>query len=302
MPARSWLVWPKSSGRGRGSPPRPWCSAYAARHPDGELSATCLYAVYGPVSRLCSLASAGHVLPALATPTLPGSDGDDRPARSAAFLDMPIGPPLGLGGLPFETAQFELAEGSLLALYTDGLIQRRTQDVDAVRTLLCDALAGATGSPGEVCDHLLAALLSGRPADDVALLVARTLALAPGRVATLDLPSDPAAVSGARRFSSDTLSAWGLGDLAFATGLIVSELVTNAIRYGKSPIRLRLIRQSSLTREVFDASSTAPHLRRARAFDEGGRGLLLVAQLAERWGTRHSREGKAIWAEQALSH
>ncbi|MFJ9870423.1 ATP-binding protein [Streptomyces sp. NPDC101165] len=56
----------------------------------------------------------------------------------------------------------------------------------------------------------------------------------------------------------------------------------------------------TLTCEVFDASSTAPHLRRARTFDEGGRGLLLVAQLADRWGTRHGREGKVIWAEQAL--
>ncbi|MEU8524028.1 SpoIIE family protein phosphatase [Streptomyces sp. NPDC048629] len=265
---------------------------------DGELSATCLYAVYDPVSRLCSLASAGHVVPALATPAVPG--GGDRAPQSARFLDMPIGPPLGLGGLPFETAQFELPAGSLLALYTDGLIQRRAQDVDAARTTLCDVLGRAPGAPEEVCDRLLAALLAGRPADDVALLVAHTLALDPGRVATLDLPSDPAAVSGARRFTSETLSAWGLEDLAFGTELMVSELVTNAIRYGKPPIRLRLIRQSSLTCEVFDANATAPHLRRARTFDEGGRGLLLVAQLAERWGTRHGREGKVIWAEQAL--
>ncbi|MFF2774232.1 SpoIIE family protein phosphatase [Streptomyces sp. NPDC058052] len=265
---------------------------------DGELSATCLYAVYDPVSRLCSLASAGHVLPALATPGPRGSDGG--PTRSACFLDMPIGPPLGLGGLPFETAQFELAEGSLLTLYTDGLLQLRTRDADAARAALCEVLAHAPTAPDEVCERLLAGLLSGRPADDVALLVARTRALDPGRVATLDLPSDPAAVSGARRFASDTLSAWALDDLAFATGLIVSELVTNAIRYGRSPVRLRLIRQSSLTCEVFDASGTAPHLRRARTFDEGGRGLLLVAQLAGRWGTRHHREGKVIWAEQAL--
>ncbi|GGN32921.1 hypothetical protein GCM10012285_03510 [Streptomyces kronopolitis] len=70
--------------------------------------------------------------------------------------------------------------------------------------------------------------------------------------------------------------------------------MTNAIRYGKGPIRLRMIRQATLICEVFDASSTAPHLRRARTFDEGGRGLLLVAQLANRWGTRHTREGKVI--------
>ncbi|MER6350202.1 ATP-binding SpoIIE family protein phosphatase [Streptomyces sp. NPDC001595] len=265
---------------------------------DGETSATCLYAVYDPVSRQCSMASAGHVLPAVALP--PAAPGRDQGPRTVDFPDAPIGPPLGLGGLPFETAQFELPEGSLLALFTNGLIQSRTRDVDAARTLLGDVLAGAPESPDEICDRVLAALLPDGPADDVALLVARTRALDPGHVATLDLPSDPAAVSGARGFTDDTLTAWGLEELAFTTELMVSELVTNAVRYGKSPVQLRLILQSTLTCEVFDASSTAPHLRHARTYDEGGRGLLLVAQLADRWGTRHSREGKVIWAEQVL--
>lgn len=248
---------------------------------------------------MCSLASAGHVLPAVASPPAPDSDG---PAlRSVDFPEMPIGPPLGLGGLPFETTQFTLREGSLLTLYTDGLIESRTRDVDVARTTLCDVLASAPESPDEICDRLLASLLPTRPADDVALLVARTLALDPGRVATLDLPSDPATVSTARRFTSDTLTSWGLDDLSFIAELVVSELVTNAVRYGKSPIQLRLIRQPTLTCEVYDAGSTAPHMRRARTFDEGGRGLLLVAQLTERWGTRHGREGKVIWAEQRLS-
>ncbi|MEU5900083.1 MULTISPECIES: ATP-binding protein [Streptomyces] len=164
-------------------------------------------------------------------------------------------------------------------------------------------LTSAPDSLEEICDRLLAALLPGRTADDVALLVARTHALDPDHVATTDLPSDPAAVSGARSFASDVLATWGLEDLSFTTDtteLVVSELVTNAIRYGKSPVQLRLILQSTLTCEVSDASSTAPHLRRARIFDEGGRGLLLVAQCAERWGTRHGREGKVSWAEQAL--
>ncbi|GGR49752.1 hypothetical protein GCM10010497_61370 [Streptomyces cinereoruber] len=264
----------------------------------GETSATCLYAVYDPISRVCSLASAGHVLPAVATP--PDGAGDAPGSRSVEFPEMPIGPPLGLGGLPFETVQFELAEGSLLALFTDGLVQSRARDVDTARELLRDGLAQGSPSPDEVCDRLIAALVPERAVDDIALLVARTLSLDPGHVATLDLPSDPAAVAGARRFAADTLTAWGLDALSFTTELIVSELVTNAIRYGRSPIRLRMIRQSTLTCEVSDANSTAPHLRRARTYDEGGRGLLLVAQLAERWGTRHHREGKVIWAEQAL--
>lgn len=234
----------------------------------------------------------------MATP--PDGEGDAPGSRSAEFPEMPIGPPLGLGGLPFETVQLELAEGSLLALFTDGLIQSRTRDVDTARGVLRDVLAQGSESPDEVCDRLIAALLPERAVDDIALLVARTMSLDPGHVATLALPSDPAAVAGARRFAADTLTAWGLDELSFTTELIVSELVTNAIRYGKSPIHLRMILQSTLTCEVFDANSTSPHLRRARTYDEGGRGLLLVAQLAERWGTRHSREGKVIWAEQAL--
>jgi serine phosphatase RsbU (regulator of sigma subunit) len=257
---------------------------------EGETSATCLYAVYDPVSRRCSLASAGHVPPTVLTPS----------RISEALPEVPIGPPLGLGGLPFETAEFELPEDSLLVLHTDGLIAGLTRDVDQGLATLHDVLTSAPDSLEEICDRLLAALLPGRPADDVALLVARTHALDPDHVATMDLPSDPAAVSGARRFASDVLTAWGVEELSFTTELVVSELVTNAIRYGKSPIQLRLILQSTLTCEVSDASSTAPHLRRARIFDEGGRGLLLVAQCAERWGTRHGREGKVIWAEQAL--
>ncbi|WP_098893870.1 SpoIIE family protein phosphatase [Streptomyces sp. t99] len=264
----------------------------------GETSATCLYAIYDPVSRRCSLASAGHVPPTVVTPA---ATGEAPPAsRTVALSEVPVGPPLGLGGLPFETAEFELPEDSLLVLHTDGLIAGRMRDVDLGLATLRDVLASAPDSLEETCDRLLAALLPSRPADDVALLVARTRALDPDHVAVMDLPSDPAAVSGARRFASDVLAAWGLEELSFTTELVASELVTNAIRYGRSPIQLRLILQSTLTCEVSDASSTAPHMRRARTFDEGGRGLLLVAQLTERWGTRHGREGKVIWAEQAL--
>jgi hypothetical protein len=172
--------------------------------------------------------------------------------------------------------------------------------VESALTLLCDVLARAPASLEETCDELLSALLPSRPADDVALLLARTHALDADRVATWDVPADPTFVALARKLTCDRLAAWGLEDVSFVTELIVSELVTNAIRYGEPPIQLRLIRDTTLICEVSDASSTAPHMRRARAFDEGGRGLLLVAQLTQRWGSRHTRTGKTIWAEQTL--
>jgi anti-sigma regulatory factor (Ser/Thr protein kinase) len=217
------------------------------------------------------------------------------------LLDAPVGPPLGLGGLPFETLETELPEGSILALYTDGLLQARDHDIDEALDEMFAALSRPSATLDTVCDRVLTGLLTHRPEDDVALLVARTKALHADRVAVWDLPSDPSVVAQARRRSTDQLAAWGLEEAGFVTELMVSELVTNAIRYGRPPVQLRLIHEdSTLICEVSDSSSTAPHMRRARTFDEGGRGLLLVAQLAQRWGTRHAAVGKTIWAEQSL--
>ncbi|WP_411977842.1 SpoIIE family protein phosphatase [Streptomyces phaeochromogenes] len=260
-----------------------------ASSPVGEFSATCLYAIYDPVSRTCSVASAGHVLPAVV-----GPDG------VADFLDMPVGPPLGVGGFPFETADFELREGSLLALFTDGLIETSNRDIDSGLVLLGQALSQPSPSLEETCDLVLNTLLSRRPTDDIALLLARTHALDAGQVVAWDLPANPAVVTDARKHATSQLAAWGLEEITFTTELVVSELVTNAIRYGGGPIQLRLIKDATLICEVSDPSSTAPHLRRARIFDEGGRGLLLVAQLTDHWGTRQTPTGKIIWAEQAF--
>ncbi|GAB1339348.1 SpoIIE family protein phosphatase/ATP-binding protein [Streptomyces sp. E-15] len=251
--------------------------------------ATCLYAIYDPVSRRCTMARAGHPPPALV-----------RPDGGVEFADVPAGPPLGLGGLPFETAELELAEGSRLVLYTDGLVEDRERDIDEGLALLGDALRRTPGaSPEETCRTVLDRL-PARPSDDVALIVARTRVLGPDRVARWEVPSDPAAVSEVRTSVTRKLSEWGLEELAFTTELILSELVTNAIRYGRGPIGVRLLRDRTLICEVSDGSTTSPHLRYAASTDEGGRGLFLVAQLADRWGTRYVRQGKVIWAEQPL--
>ena len=257
----------------------------------GGIGTTCLYAVYDPVSRRCTLARAGHPPPAVVTP-----DG------AVHFLDVPAGPPLGLGGLPFETFETELPEGSLIALYTDGLLEARDHDIDEALDKMFQALARPAKTLDTVCDRILTSMLTHRPDDDIALLIARTRALHADRVATWDLPSDPAIVAQARQHATTQLTTWRLDDAAFITELIVSELVTNAIRYGRPPIQLRLIHENTtLTCEVFDSSSTAPHMRRARTTDEGGRGLLLIGQLAQRWGTRHTPTGKTVWAEQFLT-
>ncbi|MGX1563194.1 SpoIIE family protein phosphatase [Streptomyces sp. NPDC055506] len=258
--------------------------------PTGESGATCLYTVYDPVSRRLTLASAGHPLPLIISP-----DGTSTPVPAHP------GPPLGIGGLPFEATELELPEGSMVALYTDGLVHSRESDVDQRITELRQALNQSATSLEALCDTVMDAMLPDRRTDDAALLLARTHALARHHVADWEVEPDHAQVPRARKFAVDQVDAWGLEEAAFVTELVVSELVTNAIRYGEPPIRLRLIRDTSLICEVSDASNTAPHLRRARAFDEGGRGLLLVAQLTQGWGTRHTTNGKTIWCAQTLS-
>ncbi|WP_103514590.1 SpoIIE family protein phosphatase [Streptomyces sp. SM10] len=251
--------------------------------------ATCLYAVYDPATGRCTMAGAGHPEPMVA-----------RPDGTVEQLSLPAAAPLGVGGPGFEAAEFELPEGSRLALYTDGLIETAGGGADTARAGLRDLLGRPAHSLEDTCDAVMDALAPEHPNDDVALLLARTRRLDADHYASWDLPADPAVVSTARKRAAAQLVEWGLEDAVFTTELVVSELVTNAIRYGGDPIHLRLIRDTALICEVVDGSSTAPHLRRARIYDEGGRGLLLVASLTARWGTRYSGTGKTIWAEQPL--
>ncbi|MEV5529493.1 SpoIIE family protein phosphatase [Streptomyces prunicolor] len=255
----------------------------------GDVGATCLYAVYDPVAGTCSMATAGHPAPVLLSPDGAGS-----------VVDLPVGPPLGLGSLPFEVTELALAEGSLLALFTDGLLETRTHDTDEGLRDLRHALERPAASLDTLADDILETLSPEPRGDDITLLLVRTRILDRDHVASWDLPSDPATVAETRKRVHDQLALWSLEEEAFTTELVVSELVTNAMRYGRPPIRLRLIHDDNLICEVSDSSSTAPHLRRARVFDEGGRGLFLVAQLTERWGTRYNRTGKTIWTEQLI--
>ncbi|MCZ4606398.1 SpoIIE family protein phosphatase [Streptomyces sp. Lzd4kr] len=256
--------------------------------------ATCLYAVYDPSTGLCALARAGHLEPALVHP-------DGR----VEFLTVPGGAPLGLGGsLPFEATEVRLPEGSGLVLYTDGLVEDQGRDIDEGLERLRDALAATPPTQGrgpeETCKAVLETMLPERPRDDVALVVARTRRLSSDRTAAWDVPDEASAVSRVRAAAARTLTEWGLEEEAFTTELILSELVTNALRHATGPIRVRLIRDLTLICEVSDGSSTAPHLRSAATTDEGGRGLFLVAQFADRWGTRYTADGKVIWTEQPL--
>ncbi|MFE0629648.1 SpoIIE family protein phosphatase [Streptomyces sp. NPDC058864] len=248
------------------------------------VSAACLYAVYDPVSGRCSLAAAGHPAPVLVTP-----EGE------VTTVALPPTRPLGKARPSSGATEVELPAGSLLLVHTvPGLGEPAAEEV--LRTL------ARTGEDRPSLDTVCRTVLRALPEAErpcAAVLAARTRTFGSGAVATWDLAPDPAAVSNARKHVAGKLAAWGLPDAAQTTELIVSELVTNAIRYAHPPFRLRLIRHDNgLTCEVSDSSSTTPHLRRARTLDESGRGLFIVAQLTQRWGCRHTEDGKTIWAEQ----
>ncbi|MFF4319240.1 SpoIIE family protein phosphatase [Streptomyces sp. NPDC001568] len=258
------------------------------------LSASCLYGVYDPFERTWTFACAGQ-------PTPPVIVRPDGPAETA---DLAVGPVLGGGGgWPFATTTVELTEGSTLALYTPGLLPAAPAATEDVPDLLREVLAHPGRPLQDLCDNALYALGNLGGGDDAVLLLARTRAFPAHCADTRLLADDLTEAAAARRYTRRTLESWGVdADTVAGTELIVSELVTNALRYGSPPLRLRLIKDRALTCEVHDASSTSPHLRHARAVDEGGRGLFIVAQLAQRWGIRYTAAGKTVWTEQDLAY
>ncbi|MFB7416579.1 SpoIIE family protein phosphatase [Streptomyces sp. NPDC056210] len=253
--------------------------------PTGGRVATCAYAVYDPVKRHLTLASAGHPAPLLVSP-----EGE------VATVEVEMGPALGTAHGTYETATHSLEDGAVLCLYTDGLLAGSDQAADTLRRVLTHQDRALS----ETADAIAYALADDQADDDAVLLLARARGLSEDQAVHWDLPSDPSVVAAARSLAGRQLVAWGLEGIAFETELIISELVTNAIRYGEGPVSLRLIRDRHLTCEVTDGSNTSPHMRRAHDTDEGGRGLYLVMSMSHRWGTRYAARGKTVWSQQLL--
>ncbi|MFH8769177.1 SpoIIE family protein phosphatase [Streptomyces sp. NPDC017958] len=298
--------------RGLGTPGGVQQATRAARQPrDADLSevylATCVYAVYDSVTRRCTFANAGHLPPVLV-----------EPGEAALMLDVPPGMPLGVGGEPFEEVEVELPEGALLALYTDGLVESRDHPLDEGLQAFVGALTDPTHpSPDrhpsttalradthrnleDVCDHVLNTLDTHHGEDDIALLMARVQGLPADSVGDWTLPREPRSVGRAREYARAQLLSWDMEPLVDTTELLVSELVTNALRYGEGEIRLRLLLDRTLVCEVWDSGLVQPRRRRARDTDEGGRGLQLVGLLSAAWGSRRTPRGKTVWFELPL--
>ncbi|MET8700569.1 SpoIIE family protein phosphatase [Kitasatospora sp. NPDC004723] len=251
--------------------------------------ATCICVVYDPVGRHCTAACAGHLPPVV-------SDTEGN----AHLVELPPGAPLGVGGVPFESVEFTLPEEGILTVYTDGLVERRGRDLDEGLRLLCRTVADRRPSLEQTCDAVLTELTGRTSEDDIAVIMAQARPAGSDRIATLALGGDHAMVAHSRRFTRETLTDWGLSALADCAELLTSELITNALVHAGSPTQLRLFCNRTLTVEVADRDITTPRIGRAHEEDEGGRGIHLVNELAHRWGSRRTPEGKVVWFELEL--
>ncbi|EFF89788.1 LOW QUALITY PROTEIN: membrane protein, partial [Streptomyces sp. e14] len=252
------------------------------------LTANCVYAVHDPLAGTCVMATAGRLAPVVV-----------RPGHRVTVPDTPSGPCLGATeDAPFATAEFEVPPGSVLVFTSDPVVTDYLADSSPQ---LRSAAKYAERPLRDLCDAVVYALPDGLGAGDAAVIIARTRAFPESGFVTWRLEADRTSVATARRHARRQLADWGVDEeTSFNTQLIVSELVTNAVRYGTPPIEVRLIHDRTLTCEVRDASPAAPHLRHAHVADEGGRGLFLTAQVAQSWGIRYSPTGKTVWTEQSL--
>ncbi|WP_181809325.1 ATP-binding SpoIIE family protein phosphatase, partial [Streptomyces shenzhenensis] len=256
--------------------------------------ATCLYVVYDPVSHRMTVANAGHPPPILL-----------YPGGKTEVLTVPPGAPIGVGGIDFEAVELDAPTGATLLLYTDGLVESRLRDVWTGIEQLREKLAATAQLTGPdrpppleaLCDEVLDMLGPGDRDDDIALLAARFDGIAPSDVAYWTLEPEAGAPGRARRLTRQALAGWGLEDLSDTAELLVSEIVTNAVRHASRPITLRLLHTDVLRCEVGDDVPQLPRLRQAKATDEHGRGLYLVHRLARRWGTTRLGTGKIVWFE-----
>ncbi|GGW12425.1 hypothetical protein GCM10018980_04300 [Streptomyces capoamus] len=257
------------------------------------LGSTCCIALYDPVGHHVTLSSAGHLPPVLVLP-----DGHAGP--------LAVRPHPGLGAEfalrePFDVHTFDAPPGSLLALYTDGLVEDPSVPIDEGIGRLAEAVSAVHpwDTLQEAARHVVSALAPAHPRDDVALLLARTIGYRNEDTATWRLPARYDAPARARAQVAALLRQWHTrDDTRDAVLVLVSELVTNAVRFATGPVTVRLIRAGhGLLCEVGDTGNGRPRLRRGGPFDDTGRGLHVVHRLTSRWGVRWTDTGKVIWAE-----
>ncbi|MDG9712750.1 ATP-binding SpoIIE family protein phosphatase [Streptomyces sp. DH10] len=256
------------------------------------LGSTCCIAVYDPVSHRVALSSAGHLPPVLIPP--------GGPAGPLAVRPHPgLGTEFALRE-PFDVQAFAAPPGSLLALYTDGLVEDPAVSIDEGIGRLADAVSAVHpwDALPQAARGLVSELAPVRRRDDVTLLLARMIGYRKGDTATWRLPARDDAAAQARSLVSALLRRWHTrADTRDKVVLVVDELVANAVRFAGGPLTVRLIRTGhGLLCEVGDTGNGRPRLGQGELLDDSGRGLQVVHRLTTRWGVRWTETGKVVWA------
>ncbi len=247
---------------------------------------TCLYAVFDPADRTLRFANAGHLPPIIVGPV----DG-------ATVLAETDDPPLGVGLYNLRQEEVILSPGATVVLYTDGLVERRGDDLEAGIESLRHLSAQLSGPLADAPETLVRGRLPQGPDDDVAVLVARVDPSGATTGLRFGYDSLDIDISEARRAVADHLRAVGAAESVVEDAILVtSELLTNATLHALPPVELRVIGDDTELRiEVHDHASYEPRKQRPDAEDEHGRGLQIVAAIADRWGTRPTDAGKTVW-------
>jgi PAS domain S-box-containing protein len=251
---------------------------------------TCVYGVFDPRAGTFTYGNAGHLPPLLSVP--------GAPTRRLFAGD----PPLGSDSYQGTVESVHLPAGSRLTLYTDGLVEHRGSDIDVgidrVAAVLDRSDAPSEGLPGVLVD----ALLTAEPDDDVAILTA-VVTPGPRRDLVRSISPGVESVGRIRREVRAALPEWGVDeDTASDVELIVSELVTNCLRYGAPPMQCRVrLDGSRIVVDVSDGAITRPQRREFDPTAPIGRGLHLVESLSSAWGVRPTGAGKSVWCTVPLA-
>ncbi|MET8524912.1 SpoIIE family protein phosphatase [Micromonospora sp. NPDC005172] len=256
-----------------------------------ELFVTVAFGVIDAERQELTLASAGHPAPLIRRCTPDGR-------CNADYVDLPAGPPLGLGGRP-TTVTVAFSPGDTLLLFSDGVVERRRQSLSAGMDALGDAVAKAgTSDPRALCAVATAAVAGGTE-DDVAVLAVEH-ALKPSRSAAMEMPAEPTAPSRVRHWMTGQLTEWQVPESVIgAAVLCTSELTTNALLHAGTAARVEIDLSSERLLVSVADSGTRGTVTRARTdtLSSRGRGLGLIEELSDAWGTDPSVRGSTVWFE-----
>jgi len=257
-----------------------------------EIFVTVVYGVLDPADGTIVLASAGHPAPVLRHPGVEGG-----PA-TAELVTVQPGAPLGLGG-KWQTTTVRLEPGDSILLFSDGVVERRDRPLSAgLDALVAAAAAASSGDPRNLCS-LATSAVAGSTDDDVAVLaVERAVALS--RSATMLVPAEPTGPSRVRQWMTSRLREWSVPESVIGAAILcTSELTTNALLHAGTPAQVHIdLSTQRLLVSVADTGtrgSVTP--TKADTMSSRGRGLGLIEELTDAWGTDPSVRGATVWFE-----